>query len=196
MRYVVCQAFPTLLGIEYVTNIAQLPKHKTQRPSECYTVGMPNIQKRSASPVSKPAGEPAVVPLPLWQRTYLGALQAGAGQDASAKCANVSTGVIAEWTDPTGARFDAVFARAREVVLQGVALLGVDQVRQMATDASALMVTDAVAESRDQDNNARDRLGNRRFVAEAGGIFPTKGVGVTVNVQTNVGFSRFDNRPR
>ena len=137
------------------------------------------------------APEPVTVPLPLWQRTYLGALQAGAGQEESAKSANVSTGVIAEWTDPTGPRYDAVFARARGTVMQGIAVLGVDQVRQMATEASALMVTDAIAESRDAANAARDRLGNRSFVAEAGVIMPQRG-GVVVNVQTNVGFSRRD----
>ena len=147
--------------------------------------------------------------LKLWQKRYLAALQAGAGQEAAVKVANVSTGVIAEWTNPDSSRYDPVFARAHAQVVAGVAVMGVTEARALAAAAAPNLIADALALSRNRDPETgevmqeplfnkdgevvghrdavkpRDRLQAQRLVHEVAGSLASHGDGGTLKLPSN-----------
>jgi transposase-like protein len=153
--------------------------HAKPKTLSCYTVGM-NLQRQN---------EPAAVPLPLWQRRLVALVSSGVGPREASEQLSVSWASVDKYT-----RSGGPFADALRDAEAGVLIVGIEATRDIAVAHAQGLVVDAVTESRDRDNAARERLANRRLVLEVAGAAP--GRGVTVNVMTNVGFSRFDNRAR
>ena len=108
--------------------------------------------------------------LPLWQRRYLAAIQAGADRHEACRVANVNTSTIMMWTTPGEERYSPAFARAHDAAHAGVAVLGVEHCRQLAVQLAPTALLDAFDTSRDPAVGQRDRLGNRRTVLEAARI--------------------------
>ena len=113
--------------------------------------------------------------LPMWQRTYLGALSAGLSAEDSRKHARVSNGTVERYLDQSPA-----FARAWTATVQGVSIIGAEELRSRAQNYGAVVLDDAFSESRSSDLAPQDRLGNRRLVL--GAALPTQGGAVQVNV--------------
>lgn len=124
--------------------------------------------------------------LPLWQRRLVALIQSGVDSRDAAEALHVSWASVDRYTRDGGS-----FAVALAAAEAGVAIVGVETIRGLAVAHAGGMVVDAVVESRDRGNAPRDRLGNRRLVLEVAGAMPQRGL-VTVNVQTDYGFSRND----
>ena len=131
--------------------------------------------------------------LPHWQRKYCIAIKAGLTEKEAESSANIVKPTIAEWTTPGARKYDPVFARAVEMTRHGLAIMGRDRVRQETLAQAAVVMNDAFLESRGLDPDtgekmqhtpildtkgsvvgyrepiaARDRVANRRLVAEGG----------------------------
>ena len=89
--------------------------------------------------------------MPSWQRRYLTARQAGLTTAEATARANVNPNTIAMWCDPLGSKYDPVFARARALVDDGIAILGVESTRADAVAYSGAILHDAYVASRGLD---------------------------------------------
>ena len=136
--------------------------------------------------------------LPLWQQRYLGALAAGLSQEEAVIVARVTKATICDWILPGHRAYDPQFARAERQTRQGVARLGKAELKGRALAYNSVVLDDAFAESRGLDIHTgekaqrpivnkdgdivgyedgiapRDRLGNRRLIAEMGGVVGEK----------------------
>ncbi len=146
---------------------------------------------------------------PLWARVLIGRIEAGddVEEARNREGSKVSLAIIQR-----AQRELPGFATAFDTVRVGQRVLGADVLRENARAYGVAILADAYAESRgldpatgelatttiyDKDGKEvgqretilpRDRLGNRRFIGEAGDMFPQRGVtaAVTVNVGVNV----------
>lgn len=118
------------------------------------------------TPAYHQANPDSLAALPLWQRTLIARIQSGLPLEEARQMpgSNVSEYIIRRDYDA-----DPQFARAFDLALAGRSPMSITEVRELARDYSAGMLTDAVAESRDKLNKPAARLGNRRLVLEAAG---------------------------
>ena len=136
----------------------------------------PDAPNLAASP-SQHAIEPAPLPdlsrIPIWQRRYLAAIQAGLSTIDALNRANITQATISDWTTPGARRYDPVFARAESLVAQGVAVLGAIETRANSVAYVASMVDDAYdAAKPTSPHKEHDRVANRRWVGEMAGLGP------------------------
>jgi hypothetical protein len=122
-----------------------------------------------------------IAALPLWQRSYLGAISAGLSErQALATAGNVSQDTINRYCETSPA-----FGDARAQVLNSVAVITRDELRSRAVAYSSVVIDDAFSESRNPDLRPGDRLGNRKFLGEAAGIIGGTGRGTSGGVTLN-----------
>jgi hypothetical protein len=117
--------------------------------------------------------------LPLWQRQYLGALEAGLTEHQAVAHANVSPDIVNRYAESS-----EVFGSARARVMAGVAVMDREELKARALCYGSVVLDDAFKESRDPEVRSGDRLGNRKFLGEAAGFIGAAGkpqVGMTLN---------------
>ena len=195
-----------------------LPARARPHPLDprCYTYSMDD-DKASALPdpsTSAPVATSSVASdllagLPRWQRAYLVAIAAGLTEQQACASANVTAATISDWSMPGARAYDPVFARAEQMIRQGVAIVGREHVRADAHAEAYVARRDAFMESRGLDPatgepatepivsyktgepvvigrrpaiRAQDRVANRRLVMEAAGAI---GQGAQVRVQVH-----------
>lgn len=115
-------------------------------------------------PETVPAPVPPSTTLPLWQRRIVALVQSGVPIRDAADQQRVSWASIDLYT-----RSSPAFAQAIADAEAGVAIMGVEETRSLAVAHVAGLVVDAVEASRKAPHE-RDRVLNRRYVSDAGGV--------------------------
>ena len=161
---------------------AESPRENLRRG---ITEGMPSD---STSLVAVADSPPDFNSLPMWQRRYLGAIAAGLTEHECIEVANVTAATISDWLIPGHRAYSSTFARAEELVRIGKVQIPTGELQARAKAYSSVALDDAFSESRDKEIAPRDRLGNRRYMAEVSGVLDANRGAQSQAQQINVVF--------